>query len=136
MTRQGASPTILRISGSSPLSVRLETSGGALIEQGTISASQIAVGTPGIDGTPHAWETYAFDTPQTLVSGQSYNVVLSAPSDTVYSIFVIRQGSSWGFSPTTYFGDGHAQYTTGSGWGPFTQDGAGPLDQGLQFYFR
>jgi hypothetical protein len=122
---------LMRVSGSSPLTVRLETSAGALIEQGTIAASQIAVGT-------HAtWETYTFDTPRTLVSGQGYNVVLSAPSDTVYAIFVIREGSSWGFSPTTYFGDGRAQYTTGSGWGPFTQDGGGALDQGdLQFYFR
>lgn len=130
---------LMRISGSSPLTVRLETSGGTLIEQGTIPASEIAVGTPGDHGgSGHAtWETYTFDTPRTLVSGQSYNVVLAAPSDTVYSIFVIRKGSSWGFSPTTYFGNGRAQYTTGSSWGPFTQDGGGALDQGdLQFYFR
>jgi len=55
----------------------------------------------------------------------------------VYSIFVIREGSSYGFSPTTYFRDGRAQYTTGSSWGPFTQDGGGATDEGdLQFYFR
>ena len=122
---------LTRISGSSPLTVRLETSAGTLVEQGSIAASQIAIGT-------HAtWETYTFDTPRTLVSGQSYNVVLSAPSDTAYSIFVIREGSSWGFNPTTYFGDGHAQYATGSSWGAFTRDGGGALDQGdLQFYFR
>jgi len=130
---------LMRISGSSPLTVRLETSGGALIEQGAIAASAIAIGTPGDHGgSGHAtWETYTFDTPRTLVSGQSYNVVLSAPSDTVYSIFVIREGSSYSFSPTTYFGDGRAQYTTGSSWGPFMQDGGGALDEGdLQFYFR
>ena len=130
---------LMRISGSSPLAIRLERSDGTLIEQGTIAASAIPIGTPGDHGgSGHAtWETYTFATPQTLVSGQSYNVVLSAPSDTVYSIFVIRKGSEWGFSPSTYFSDGRAQYTTGSGWGPFTQDGSGPLDDGdLQFYFR
>jgi hypothetical protein len=130
---------LMRISGSSPLTVGLETSTGTLIEQGTIAASQIAIGTPGDHGgSGHAtWETYTFDAPQILVSGQSYNVVLSAPSDTIYSMFVIRKGSSWGFSPSTYFSDGHAQYTTGAGWGPFTQDGSGTLDQAdLQFNFR
>jgi hypothetical protein len=130
---------LMRVSGSSPLTVRLETADGTLIEEGTIPASQIAIGTPGDHGGGgHAtWETSTFDTPTTLVSGQSYNVVLSAPSDTVYSVFVIREGSSYGFKPTTYFGDGHAQYTTGSSWGPFTQDGGGAVDQGdLQFFFR
>jgi len=130
---------LMRISGTSPLTVRLETSGGTLIEQGTISATDVAVGTPGDHaGSGHAtWETYTFDSPRTLVSGEGYNVVLSTASDTVYSIFVIRKGTSHGFSPTTYFSDGHAQCTTGASWGPFRQDGGGALDQGdLQFYFR
>ncbi len=131
---------LMRISGSSPLTVRLEGSDGSLIETGTIAASQIAVGTPGDHGgSGHAtWETVTFSTTHTLVKGQSYNVVLSTAADTRYSIFVIRQGSAYGFSPTTYFADGHAQYTTnGSSWGAFSQDGSGALDQGdLQFYFR
>jgi hypothetical protein len=130
---------LMRISGSSPLTVRLETAAGGLIEQGTIAASQIAVGTPGDhSGGGHAtWETYTFDSPRTLVAGQAYNVVLSTASDTVYSIFVIRQGSSYDFTPTTYFADGHAQYTSGSSWGPFTEDSGRPVDEAdLQAYFR
>jgi hypothetical protein len=129
---------LMRISGSSPLTVSLQTSGGTLIDQCTVAASAIAVGTPGDHGgSGHAtWETCRFASPQTLVSGQTYNAVLSTAANTVYSIFVIRKGSSWGFSSTTYFGNGRAQYTTGSSWGPFTQDGGGPLDQAdLQFYF-
>jgi hypothetical protein len=129
---------LMRISGSSPLTVSLQTSGGTLIDQCTVAASAIAVGTPGDHGgSGHAtWETCDFASPQTLVSGQTYNAVLSTAANTVYSIFVIRKGSSWGFSSTTYFGNGRAQYTTGSSWGPFTQDGGGPLDQAdLQFYF-
>jgi hypothetical protein len=129
----------MRISGSGPLTVTLEKSDGTQIDQCTIGASAVAVGNPGDhSGGGHAtWESCKFASSQTLAAGQSYNAVLSAPSSTVYSIFVIRKGSSWGFKPTTYFAQGHAQYSAGSGWGPFTQDGAGPLDQGdLQFYFR
>ena len=130
---------LMRVGGTSPLTIRLETSGGTVIEEGTIAAPRIAIGTPGNhDGSGHAtWETYTFATPRTLQSGRGYNLVLSSAADTAYSIFVIREGSSYGFSPRTFFSDGRAEYTTGSGWGPFTQDGGGPLDQGdLQFYFR
>jgi hypothetical protein len=130
---------LMRVSGSSPLTVRLETADGTLIEEGTIPASQIAIGTPGDHGGGgHAvWVSYPFSAPRTLAAGQGYNLVLSAPGDTSYSIFVIRKGVHYHFAPPTYFGDGKAQYTSGSGWGPFTQDGSGPLDEAdLQFYFR
>ncbi len=121
---------LARISGSSPLTVRLETGDGTLIEQGVIPASQIAV------GSRPTWATYIFSAPRALGARRSYNVVLSAPSDTAYSVFVIRKGLSWGFSPTTWFRDGRAQYNPGSGWGPFTQ-GDRQVDEGdLQFYFR
>lgn len=130
---------LMRVSGSSPLTVRLETSAGGLVEQGQVAASAIPLGTPGDHGGGGhaAWVTYTFSQPRTLAAGQSYNVVLSAPSDTTYSIFVIRKGVEYHFSPPTYFADGHAQVNTGSGWGPFTQDGGPRLDEGdLQFYFR
>lgn len=130
---------LMRVSGSSPLTISLETSGGTLLTRCAIAASAIAIGTPGDhSGGGHAtWETCTFASSETLVAGQAYNVVLSTTCDTVYSIFVIRKGSSWGFAPTTYFSYGHAQYTTGSSWGPFTQDGGGALDQAdLQFYFH
>jgi hypothetical protein len=132
------SARLMRISGSSPLTIRLETSAGTLLDECVIAASAVAIGTPGNhSGTGHAtWETCSFGSARTLVAGQSYNAVLSTSSDAVYSIFVIRKGSAWGFAPTTYFSYGHAQYTTGSGWGPFTADGNRAIDQAdLQFYF-
>jgi len=65
------------------------------------------------------------------------DLVLSAAADTSYSIFVIRKGVSWGFAPTTYFSDGHAQYNPGSGWVAFDPAWRGPLDEGdLQFAFH
>jgi hypothetical protein len=131
---------LMRLAGSSPLSIRLETAGGTLVEQGTIAAADIEVGIPGDHGgTGHAtWETWTFAAPRTLAASQAYNVVLSTAADTSYSVFAVRKGTSYGFAPSTVFADGHAQYTTnGTTWGAFTQDGGGALDQGdLQFCFR
>ena len=73
-------------------------------------------------------EVYRFAAPVILSAGQSYNLVLTSPAGTAYSVFAIRKGVEYGFAPTTYFADGRGQVTTGSGWGPFTQDGGGPLE--------
>jgi hypothetical protein len=120
-----------RISGSSPLVVRLETSNGTLVEQGSIPAASIPT------SAHPSWATYTFATSRTLAAGQGYHLVLSSAPDTSYSIFVIRKGSSHGFSPQTYYADGSAQYNPGSGWVAFDPGWRGPLDEGdLQFYFR
>jgi hypothetical protein len=128
---------LMRLGGTSPLSLSLETAAGSVIATATIPASQIDVGVPGDHGGGgHAtWETASFGPSRTLASGAAYQLVISTAADTMYSIFVIRQGSRYGFSPSTYFADGHAQYTSGGSWGPFSQDGGGPLDEAdLQFY--
>jgi len=131
---------LMRVSGTGALTVRLETAAGVLVEQGIVLATAIPIGIPGSHpGTGHAtWATYTFATPRTLTSGQGYNLVMSAPADTTYSIFVLRKGVDYGFDPVTFFGDGHAQYNPGSGWVFFDQTGGTPnLDQAdLQFYFR
>ena len=129
---------LMRINGTSPLKVRLETSTGTLIEEGNIDSTQIPIGTPGDhSGTGHAtWATYNFVSTHSLKVGQSYNIVLSTAADTTYSIFVIRKGVDYQYAKSTYFSDGHAQYNSGTGWAAFTQDGATALDEGdLQFYF-
>jgi hypothetical protein len=140
LTVSSVAVRLTRVTGTSALNVRLETAAGVLIEQGTVPAAAIPVGIPGSHaGTGHAtWATYAFAAPRTLTSGQGYNLVLSAPVDTVYSIFVLRKGGDYGFKPATCFGDGHAQYNPGTGWVFFDQTGDTPnVDQGdLQFYFR
>ncbi len=113
-----------RTGGSSPLVVRLETATGVLIEQGTIPASSI--------GTSSSWATLTFASPHTLTKGQSYNVVLTSPGDTSYSIHAVREGPTYGYNPRTYFNDGYAQYTTGSGWTGFN----GGTQGDLQFYLK
>ena len=125
-----------RVSGSSPLAVRLEKGDGTLVASGSIPASAIPVGDPTRRGRRPAGPRSTSAQPVTLQSGQRYHLVLSSSADTDYSIFVIRKGSSYGFSPQTYFSDGLAQYTTGSGWTGF--DGwSGPSNEGdLQLYFQ
>jgi hypothetical protein len=131
---------LTRVSGTGPLTVRLETTDGSLVDQGTILATAIPIGIPGSHPGPGqaTWATCTFAAPRTLTSGEGYNLVLSAPADAIYSIFVLRKGRDYGFSPATYFGDGHAQYNPGSGWMFFDQTGGTPnTDEGdLQFYFR
>jgi len=130
---------LMRLSGDSPLAVRLETDAGDLVAQCQIPAAAVPVGVPGDhDGPGHAaWAGCTFAAPLVLAQGQAYHAVLSAPQDTTYSVFAVRKGLEYGFGAATYFADGRGQVTAGSGWGPFTQDGGGPLDEGdLQFYFR
>jgi hypothetical protein len=126
---------VMRLSGSSPLTLRLETSSGAEIETVSVPASSIATGTPGQNGGS-TWVSAALSQNRLLESGRGYNLVVSAPSGTSYSVFAIRQGSSYGYPATTYFGDGVAEYNDGGGWQYFGY-GSTHLDQGdLQFYFR
>jgi len=130
---------LMRISGEAPLSVSLATADGAPVAEGAVPAAAIPIGRPGNhDGPGHAtWVTLDLGTPRVLDPGTPYTLTLAAPADTAYSVFVIRKGIEHGFSPLTYFADGRAQATDGGDWGPFTQDGGGPLDEGdLQFYFR
>ncbi len=89
-----------RTSGSSPLQVRLERSDGTLVEQGSIPASAIALSSASTDGGS-TWATLRFAAPRTLASGQGYRLVLTSPSDTTYSIFVIRKGIHYHYRPTT-----------------------------------
>jgi hypothetical protein len=119
-----------RVSGTSPLAVRLETSNGSIVEQGLIPATAIPVATwPG-------WATYTFTSSRTLNVGQGYHLILSSAADTEYPIFVIRKGAAYGYRPA-YFTDGSAQYDSGSGWVAFDPGRRGPLDEGdLQFYFN
>ncbi len=120
-----------RLLGSSPLHVRVETADGGLLVQGDIAAQAIT------DGEHPTWATLRFTSPVTLGAGRSYHLVLSAPEDTTYGVFVLRKGVDYGYAPSTWFADGSAQYNPGSGWVAFDPGWRGPLDQGdLQFYFQ
>jgi hypothetical protein len=121
-----------RTSGSGGLGVRLETSAGSVIDQGSIPASAITT------GSNPAWATFKLAATRTLASGQGYNLVLTSPSGTSYSVFPIRKGSTYGFPSSTWFADGSGQITTGSGWRSFSQPGGGSngSEADLQLLFR
>ncbi len=112
------------VSGSDPLTIRLETSGGAAIETVTIPGSALTAG---------HWATATFHASHTLDSGASYNLQLTTPSTSRYSLQSIYQGSSYGaWNPATYFADGRAQTDTGGGWANW----GGRTDPDIQFYLR
>lgn len=123
---------VARASGTGSLKVRLETSAGALIEEGTIPSSALAITSP----LSYRWVQYSFQSPRTLAAGQSYHLVLTAPAGTVYQAFPIRKGLHYGFNDTTYYKDGHAQFKSGSNWVGWTQWGVtNRTDGDLQFHF-
>jgi hypothetical protein len=101
-------------SGSGPLRVRLETANGTLIDQGTVPAWRIPSFTPGSDADNGDWVSVVFDQPHMLRNGQTYNLRLSSPEGTQYSMVPIRDGSDFGIRSYA-FRDGRGQMTTNGG---------------------
>jgi hypothetical protein len=106
-------------SGSGALTIRLETGNGALIDQGAVAASQIPSFSPGSDSDNGDWVSVVFDQAHTLQNGQTYNLRLSSPDGTQYSMVPIRDGNdeAGGYMRSYAFRDGNGQKTTnGSSW--------------------
>jgi hypothetical protein len=122
-----------RISGNSPLTIRLEQANGTLVTQGTVQVPEGLVDKTH-DGS--SWVTVPFSTPVTLHVGTAYNLVLTSPADTTLTTHALEEGSQYGYSPTTYFGDGYAEYNDGTGWQIWNLWGIpNTLQADLQFYF-
>jgi len=119
-------------SGPSPLTIRVEKADGTLVGQGTVANIPVTAGNVG-----EAWAKLTFVSPLTLSAGQSYNLVMSAPSDSVYTTHSLYKGMNSGYKSTTYFGDGHAEFNNGSGWKRWDAWGVqNRLDNDLQFFFE
>jgi hypothetical protein len=119
-----------RMSGDQPLTIKLEKADGILLTQGTISSSSIS--------SAYSWIRCKFHSKQRLSAGQSYNLILSAPTSTRYETYAIRKGSSsheW-FTSNSCFPDGYSQFTTGGDWIGWDMWGQANRNDGdLQFYF-
>jgi Putative Ig domain len=126
---------VARVSGSDPLTVRLEQADGNVVEEGTIPASAVPLSSS--SSPSYVWATYTFSAMRTLLAGQAYHLVLQAPASSVYQSYPIRKGTGYQFKPSTFFPDGYAQFTTdGSSWAGWTQWGvSNRTDSDLQFYF-
>lgn len=120
-----------RESGNDPLTYKLITQEGSIIQQGTIPAASITT------ATNPDWVKTTFS-PKQLTNGQSYFLEFSAPSSSKYVAYPIRSGESYNFPEETYFSDGWAEYTTnGNTWYGWNQWGVNDRkEQDLQFYFK
>lgn len=120
-----------RTGGSSPLNVRVEEADGSLVDQVQIPAAHFPQGVS-------AWATAVFPLTHVLNSGVGYHLVLSSPADTVYTAFPMRKGLDKGFSTSTVFPDGYAQFTStgAAGWTGWDMWGTPNLTfSDLQFAF-
>lgn len=120
-----------RTRGSGPLTVRVEEADGSLVDQVAVPASQFPLGVS-------TWVTAAFPVSHVLNTGVAYNLVLSCADDTSFSAFPLRKGRDKGFSNTTFFPDGYAQFTTtgAAGWQGWDMWGTPNLTfSDLQFAF-
>jgi len=127
-----AAVRVRRTSGSSPLTIRLETGDGTLIEEGTVAASSIPASAPGGDNGGAVWATVVFASPHVLANGSTYHLRISTAPDTQYTTFPVQEGTPKGLL-SYRFTDGSGQRTTdGSSWADIY--GQGPAD--LQFYLR
>ena len=127
-----AAVRVRRTSGSSPLTIRLETGDGTLIEEGTVAASSIPASAPGGDNGGAVWATVVFASPHALANGSTYHLRVSTAPDTQYTTFPVQEGTPKGLL-SYRFTDGTGQRTTdGSSWADIY--GRSPAD--LQFYLR
>lgn len=125
---------VARTAGSAPLTVRLESGNGNLIEQGSIPSSEVPASSA--SSAKYYWVTYTFSALRNLFKGDAYHLVLEASSGTSYQTFPMRKGSKESFSGSTFFPDGYAQFKNGSEWVGWTQWGqTNRTDGDLQFFF-
>lgn len=134
-TVTGAGVRLIKASGSTdPLTVRLEDSGGTLIDSFDIPASSIATDTTANYGRLGTWVTGSFGSTRTLSNATTYRLRLSTGASSTFYMFPMRRGESYSYvSPQTYFGDGKSQKTTdGSTWSSL---GRVADENNCQFYF-
>jgi hypothetical protein len=133
-----ASVKVKRISGTSPLTIRLENGDGTPIESIDVPASSIPLGAlPLGEGEDelggNTWASATFASLHVLEDGHTYNLRLSTSSDTQYIAVPVQEGTDKGLA-SYRFTDGDGQKTTdgGSTWSNLYEFGY--VD--LQFYFQ
>lgn len=125
---------LAHLNGNDPLVVRLENADGSLIEEGSVPAAAIQQSSAA--SPAYVWASYKFSTTYALVPGNTYHLDFEASATSTYQAFPIRKGLNYGFQPTTYFPDGHAEFEQNGSWAGWTQWGAtNRTDGDLQFYF-
>lgn len=116
-----------RQSGSGPLTIRLETGTGTLIEEGSVSTAPIASWTPGSGSSNGSWVGITFASPHVLANGQTYNLRMSTPAGTALTMVGVRY-RDFDDNGTDYFrswafreGRGEKTSDGGASWGGIYQ---------------
>jgi hypothetical protein len=131
-----AAVRVRRISGQGALSLRLARGDGGTLAEAKAPAGDIPATASGSLGGS-AWVTAPFPASVRLKAGARYALVLTAPAGTRYEAFPMRKGTDKGFSESTLFSDGHAEFDPGDGWRGWEQWGVpNRFDSDLQFYLR
>ncbi len=123
-TVDGAYARIGRQSGSGSVTLRLETGSGSLIDEVVVPGSRLTTNwTLGDAWNPNGtWVGSSFGTSHVLKVGQTYNLVMTAPSGSQYSMVPLLQRDSTHegnyYMRAGLFTDGVAQKSTngGSSW--------------------
>jgi hypothetical protein len=120
---------IRKVATGGDLILRLENADGSLIEGKTFAQTTIP--------TTYSWITYTFSSPKSLVVGKTYRVVFSSTGTGKYEMYALADGSvQYGFTNSSLFKDGYAQFDKGSGWTGWDQWGSPNRKDGdLQLYF-
>jgi len=130
-TASSASLRLRRSNGKSPLKMTLETSAGQAIESVTVPAASVPVSAPGGSDGGAVWVTAKFSSPHILSNGASYNLRMSTTSDTTYTTYPVRPGTSKGLATYAFAGGSGQSTTNGSTWTDlYAWD-----QEDLQFYF-
>jgi hypothetical protein len=127
--------------GGGSLNIRLETGSGELIAQGTVAASSIPYWPLGGNGMNGDWVGVRFGKTHILNAGRTYNLVLSAPSGTQFSMIPVHHTqdntsdqhggarlNSWAFRD----GNGQSSRDGGSSWAALYRWST----VNIQFYLR
>ena len=129
-TLASATVRVERSSGVGDLTMSVQDSAGTTLDSCNVPAS--ALSSTGV----YQWVTCKLTRAPKLVAGNTYYLMLKAPSNTVYRTYAIRDGSSYGYPSQTVLADGYAQIGSGTTWTGWTYWGKTNRQDGdLQFYF-
>jgi hypothetical protein len=112
-----------------PLSVRLESPDGKALAVANVPGTEVPSDGPG-------WVSATFRKPPLLHSGQQLALVLRSDRGT-FEAFPLRKGLAFGFTSSTVFTAGYAQFSHGGTWTGWDQWGdTNRSDGDLQFALR
>lgn len=122
-----------KVSGTDPLVLTLQDSGGTTIDSVNVAAAGVPTLAVPTEADTGEFVGGTFASPQTLTSGSTYHLRASTASGTTYSVLAMLCEDSTGTMGSWAFTDGTAQKTTdGTNWTALISGG---FAQNCQLYF-